>query len=259
MGNLPSSEEDFFVEPSRQKTTTVEVTKEAHVVSSQMRGRRQVQEDIEAADASKLVSILKRDLIRPWVQLNYGPTVKSPDISLERPEEEDLKSFADAITPFVDRGMKVGVGAIRDKFNVPAPTADEEILQPSAKSGQNLPPAPGTPAANRAETKFEYHSNGLQPEKGTHAAFQGESPSAGRSAPPEEMANVLAATMSEAMDPIMAKIEAMVEAASSLEELREALLSAFPALDVDKMVDRLAEGLASAELGGRAALEEESG
>ena len=33
---------------------------------------REVQEDIERADASQLSAILNRDLIRPWVQLEFG-------------------------------------------------------------------------------------------------------------------------------------------------------------------------------------------
>ncbi|MEX0842479.1 MAG: DUF935 family protein, partial [Xanthobacteraceae bacterium] len=39
---------------------------------------RQVQEDIERADARALSAILNRDLVRPWIELEYGPQQKYP-------------------------------------------------------------------------------------------------------------------------------------------------------------------------------------
>lgn len=220
---------------------------------------RQVQEDIEAADAGKLVSILKRDLIRPWVQLNYGPTALCPDISLERPEEEDLKAFADAVAPFIDRGMEVSEAAILDKFNLPAPKKGDRILRPAGKSGLQTPLEDGSTPGMGSGSQFEYRLNGGLGKFRGDVAEQAEGPPAGRSAPPAEMAEVLSEGMSKAMAPMMAQIEEMMATAESLEELHEMLLGAFPTLDASPLIEALAEGLATAELAGRAALEADSG
>ena len=51
---------------------------------------RAVQKDIETADAKALAAILNRDLIRPWMQLNFGPLKRHPRLKIEQPEQEVL-------------------------------------------------------------------------------------------------------------------------------------------------------------------------
>ncbi len=60
------------------------------------------------------------------------------------------------------------------------------------------------------------------------------------------------------MDGIMAQIEAMVGAATSLEELREMLANGFPAVDVGDLVAILGLGLVAAHDGGRVAAIEDA-
>ncbi len=67
---------------------------------------RQVQEDIERADAKALAAVLNRDLVMPWVKLNHGPQKRYPRLKIERPEQEDLSAFATAIGPMIDRGLE---------------------------------------------------------------------------------------------------------------------------------------------------------
>lgn len=220
---------------------------------------RQVQEDIETADATQLAAILNRDLIIPWVNLNYGPRPKYPTIKLSRPEEEDLKNLAEALGPFIDRGLQVSAETIYAKFGIPAPRQGAQILHPT---GQNAAPAASAPPGNPGavpETKFEYRLNTLQGQSGVVAAEQSEEASEALISPQAKMADVLADMMQAPMQSMMDQIEAMVAEAGSLEELRESLLAGFPALDADRLIATLAEGMGAAELGGRAALEVESG
>ena len=52
-----------------------------------------MQEDIERADAkARLAAILNRDLIRPWIDLEFGPQKAYPRLRIARPDEEDLGS-----------------------------------------------------------------------------------------------------------------------------------------------------------------------
>ncbi len=99
----------------------------------------EVRSDICDDDAFKLAATLRRDLIRPFVDLNWGPPKTDyPTITLGVEESEDLEMLSRAITPFIDRGMRVGVSAIRDKFGVEEPAEDEEVLKPVGGGG--LPP-----------------------------------------------------------------------------------------------------------------------
>ena len=45
---------------------------------------RQVQEDIERADAKALSAIINRDLIRCWIDLEYGSQKKYPRLRIGR-------------------------------------------------------------------------------------------------------------------------------------------------------------------------------
>ena len=220
---------------------------------------RQVQEDIETADAGKLAAILNRDLVIPFVQLNYGPRPKYPSIKLARPEEEDLKSFGEALGPFIDRGLLVGTDIIYEKFGISAPQAGDKVLRPATQTAAPTPPADGKQPQNGPEAGFEYPFNTRRDVSRTVAAEQSQRASEAVKSPLAKMADVLSNAMQPAMQSMMEQVEAIVMAAGSLEEMHESLLAAFPDLNADAMIEQLAEGLAAAELAGRAALEAESG
>lgn len=220
---------------------------------------RQVQEDIETADCGDLQAILNRDLVRPFCELNYGALQRYPRIVIERPEEEDLKAFADAVTPFVDRGLRIATSEVYDKFGLSAPAKGAEILMPTPQSG----PEPGLEtlpaAANSSETAVKYLFNTLLGTSGGSTPESLQSRSAGHSGDPSEMVDRLAADAGAPMADILEKIEAMLSGASSLEEFREMLLTGFADLDASELTDVLALAFTAAHGAGRVALEEESG
>jgi phage gp29-like protein len=219
---------------------------------------RQVQEDIEQADANDLGAILTRDIAIPFVKLNWGDQPVYPKIKIGRPEEEDLKAFGEALAPFIDRGLKVAAKPIYDKFGLSAPEANDEILRPAGKSDPQMQSHPTNGGEMPPESAVKYPFNTrLAPERSV-AAEQAEGPSAGNTAPHVILGETLSAAMQPEMSRLMARIEAIVTSATSFEEMREALFAAFPDLMTDAFVDELAQGLAAAELGGRAALEDDS-
>ena len=120
----------------------------------------QVRQDIVEADARQLAATLNRDLVRPVVDLNLGPRRLYPKIVIKRLDEEDLTALADNLTKLVPLGLRVGMSTIRDKFGLPDPAPDEELLhapgqgQVAADPGQldAFPPAapPRVAAASRA-------------------------------------------------------------------------------------------------------------
>lgn len=90
-------------------------------------------------DGRGIAKTLSRDLVRPFVELNYGPQEEYPRLSLPVPVPEDLTKFTAAVTPFVDRGLRVGQAAVRGKLGLPEPDEEEDILAPRP---QGMPQGP---------------------------------------------------------------------------------------------------------------------
>jgi phage gp29-like protein len=219
---------------------------------------RLVQEDIERADASALSAAINRDLVRPFMHLNYPGHPRMPRIKIARPEAEDLAAFSSAIGPLVDRGFEVAVDDLYRKFGIAAPKAGAKILRPQ---GQNRPQTPAgsvDQAALAAESAVKYPFNTLEGAQRPVAALSTEGPSEAISEGLSDAADRLGQEAAPAIEAMLTRIEAMTEAASSLEELREMILSGFGELDESALAKVLATAFLSAQAGGRAAVEEES-
>ena len=221
---------------------------------------REVQEDIERADCSDLQAILNEWLIQPWMELNFtGRLAVPPKLKIGRPEEEDLKAFTDAITPWVDRGLEVSEEDIRTKFGLSAPAKGARILGAPAQIG---PQGAGDTGVEGQSSIFKHQSGVFKhPSGDPRPSAQAEqlSPSQPATAAVDAMADRLAEEASAPMGAVMAQIQAMLETAGSLEEFRERLLVAFPELDTDALVNVMADAMEAGHAAGRATLEEESG
>lgn len=103
---------------------------------SQAQVHNQVREDIKASDALQLAVTLRRDLVKPYVDLNFGVRKprEYPILRFATEEKEDLKLLAEALSPFIDRGLKVEASVIRDKFGLPEPEEGAELLGAKAVS-----------------------------------------------------------------------------------------------------------------------------
>jgi phage gp29-like protein len=226
---------------------------------------REVQEDIERADAGQLAAILNRDLIRPWVDLEFGPQKSYPRLKIARPEAEDLAALSSALTPLIGAGLRVAATEIRGRFNLSEPKEGDEILgekpvqDPQATAPAQVPPQDDTEIAPQAS--YKHPLNGLNGNSGGVAALQAERRPVGRSGdfdPVPDLTEELDTAATPAMAAIMDQLEQMADAAGSLEELREMVLSGFPAVDADLLIDQLAQAMAAAHAGGQALVEDEA-
>lgn len=225
------------------QTTTTDAVSGGHAVAQE---HRQVQEDIERADARALAGILNRDLVRPWVQLEYGPREHYPRIVIARPEAEDLDRLARSLGVLVPLGLKVATSEIRDRFGLSDPEPGEEVL------GQATP-SEDPPPKGKAPPKLEDEEEAPPPTE--DPALQAEG-----AVPPVDglLADQLARRAQPQVAPMIETLGAMLESAGSLEELRAMVLAAWPDLDTAGLAGRLAEGLVAAELAGRVAVADEA-
>ncbi|MDT8856439.1 DUF935 domain-containing protein [Paracoccaceae bacterium Fryx2] len=218
---------------------------------------RQVQEDIERADARALSAILNRDLVRPWIDLEYGPQERYPRLKIARPEAEDLTALAAAVQVLVPLGMRISAKKTRDRFGLAEPEDDGDVLGVSTPPAP--PVAPPTDPSGRT-SKIKGVSAKIKRGEalpGTSVALQAEGPLAGKnrgSDPEDELAARMEAEAAPAMAAMLGRIEAMLAAAGSLEEFRAMLLAGFPEVESGGLAAVLAEGLTAADLAGRVAV-----
>ncbi len=95
-----------------------------------------VRRDILRADARRLAATLRRDLVKPIVDLNAGPQRRYPAIEFALPPDQDAKSFADTVATLADRGLRVSQAAMLERLGLPPAGPDEPVLIPAAKSGE---------------------------------------------------------------------------------------------------------------------------
>lgn len=212
------------------QTSTTDAIAGGHAVSKE---HRKVQEDIERADARALAAVLNRDLVRPWIDLEDGPQKAYPRIVIARPEQEDLDRLSTALSRLVPLGLAVSASEVRDKFGLSEPDPGEEILGAAQTGGETAAAAAAVPA----------RGPGPQP--------QAAQPVIPKPDVPEILADTLERAALPAMHEIMQRIEAMLAAASDLDEFRTMLRMAFPEIDTSRLAETMAAGFLAADAGGR--------
>lgn len=240
------------------QTTSTDAISGGHAVSKE---HRQVQEDIERADAIALAAILNRDLVRPWIDLEYGPQKKYPRLKIARPETADLKLLAETLGTLVPLGLRVQMSEVRDKFGWSDPAPGAEILaQPiqMQPSGAGAMPGAGQDQIIKGQPAVFKRGAGVsdtlarQAEEGGSAAL--------KIAPNivDQLTDQLDAAARPEIAAMIGQIEAMLQAAGSLGELREMLLSAWPDLNDAGLANTLAAGMVAIHAAGRSDLVDES-
>lgn len=186
-----------------------------------------VRKDLLKADAKGLQATLNDDLIRPFVDLNFGPG-SYPQLVLHVPEEEDLRLLVESLEKLVPLGLEVEQSVIRDKLGLPDPATGAEVKLLGAPAA--APAAvPAAPAVNAQALNREQVAT-----------------------PDRE--DQLAALLADAADPLVSdwidQVRELVDGAGSLEELRDGLLDLLPTMDAGKFADVMQHALAVAGAAG---------
>lgn len=101
----------------------------------------EVRLDILRADCKQLAITANRDLVRPFIDLNFGPQDKYPRLQLLVPDPEDIEALSNALSRLVPLGLKVKQSEIREKIGLSDPEDDDEVLEKLAQSA--APPEVG--------------------------------------------------------------------------------------------------------------------
>lgn len=216
-----------------------------------------VRGDIERADAKLLAATLNIQLIKPMVDLNFGPQANYPRLVIGREEAVDLKAMTEAIERLVPLGLDVEISVVRDKLGLPEPPPNARIFA-VAKPPQD-PPAPGgaLPSSPGPAVAAPEASQGLSGGK----AKPGE-PANDRAA---AAAAIAAANSADAIDrltddlvgdgdwftaPLAAAALALLDEAGDLDTFRARLAELAQGPGVEEAATRLARGSLNAFLAG---------
>ena len=110
-----------------------------------------VRADIRNADARQLAATINRDLIRPFVDLNFGVRARDddyPKFSFDIEEPADLMMLAQSLPPFVQLGLPVPIAWLLEKFAIPEQQEGEELLQAAVSAAPGGDDDDGVDAQN---------------------------------------------------------------------------------------------------------------
>ncbi len=192
----------------------------------------EVRDDIRDDDAEQLSDTLNRDLVRPYIDLNFGLQEEYPRIVIAEPDRDDVQTLVTAVKELVPLGLRVEQRVVLEKIGLPVPSPEareEDFLRPPAK----IP----APAENRARAL-----NRSEPETDAPAAI---------AARLEEEADAATSSMVERCRTLLAEVD-------SLAGYRQRLLEIYDELEPAELGELLAYAMSLAELAGRDEVKNES-
>lgn len=197
-----------------------------------------VRADLREADAKQLARTIRRDVFTPFVRFNYGPDAKIPLFIIDTPESEDLKAFSEAVTPLIDRGLKVKTSQVLEKFGLEAAEADDEVLGPQPKAVPVAAPAVADAQADDDQAKA---ANRAKSGAGSEPADR-----------MDELAGNAMEGWEEQLDPLVEPFERLAKGATSYADFAAGIADAAGEMDPAELARVLGAALFKARAQGDA-------
>lgn len=112
--------------------------------------QHEVRLDIMEADARQLETTLNRDLVIPYINLNFGPQEQYPKLRLPVPRPEDINGLVDNVSKLVPLGFPVKRSELYAKLGLTEPGDDDEVLVGGSAPAEQPTNPRGTPAKEQA-------------------------------------------------------------------------------------------------------------
>lgn len=189
----------------------------------------EVRRDILESDAADLSETLNAQLVRPFIDLNFGPQQRYPSLKLHVPDQEDLTGLVDMLAKLVPLGLKVEQSIIRDKFGLPDPDEGAELL--------------GAPTAPTAVTELTVPQDGAVNRALNRATLPDIDPTAPLV---ERLGNEAEPLMNALLEPVRTALDESAD----LMDFREKLLQLYPGMDSKAFAELMGQALAVADAAG---------
>ena len=197
----------------------------------------EVRHDIERSDARQLAATLTRQVGVPLVILNHGMRERWPRFVIGREEKSDTAAMADALAKLVPLGLRVRSDEVRDHLGMSAPGENDEVLERAA-----FPALPGP------------LPRGDVPQETARAIARAIANVRQEDDELLRLADDAVALAAPASSMMIEAVRALVDRASSLEEVSAGLLGLAPDIDLDTYADAARSAFVLAELMGRSDL-----
>jgi len=189
----------------------------------------EVRRDILESDAEELQATINGQLVRPFIDLNFGQQARYPAFKLLVPNQEDLTVLVTMLEKMVPLGMEVEQSVIRDKWGLPDPAKGAKLL--GVKT--DIPPV--IPATNRAANRAQTP---------TDAGGATTDPTA-------PLVDRMDAEAEPLIDALLQPVRDLMQSSGSLEGFRDALLGMYPSIPPNALASLMGQALAVAEATGR--------
>lgn len=186
----------------------------------------EVRHDVAKADARGVTGTLNRDLVIPFVDLNFGPQDNYPRISIAIDEAEDVDMILQNADRMIGHGLTIKASELRAKLGFSEPGKGDDVIG-------------GTPTPNTEELA----RNRAEPEAGGSTDVY------------TEVTSIEAAMLEDwegTMGGVLGPILEMLQTAEGYEDAIAALAETFPDMDVSAVINTLVKGGVKARADGDA-------
>lgn len=188
-----------------------------------------VRHDIAAADARQVSSTINRDIVRAFVDLNFGVQDRYPKVQIPISEPEDTVGRITAAVAMAGAGVRLRASEMRQIGGFTDPEDDDEVIGGAPVPPPVAPAAPppaATPPAPPLATNRETPGGQVLPADDPLAEIEAE------------MLADWQPVAQELLNPVIAAIEDATSYEDALERLE-----ALPGIDSAKMIDLLVMGM----------------
>lgn len=173
----------------------------------------EVRHDIAAADAKAVTGTLNRDLVKPFVDLNFGMQAAYPRLIVEVEEPEDVDLTMRNVFRMSSVGVRFSQAEVRRKLGFSDPKDGEETF-----GGQPAPPTATNAVALNREAAGPFDDL-------------------------DEIERAAMEDWEDVAEDLIAPIEDLISKAGSFEEAQEALRTALPSLGGSALIDSLVRAM----------------
>ncbi|RGE46656.1 DUF935 family protein [Comamonas testosteroni] len=92
----------------------------------------EVRQEYTRADKEALALTVKRDILEPFVRLNFGDDVEVPEVYFQAETGKDVQATVENVAKLLPYGLKVSQTEMREMLGLREPETDEELLEAPA-------------------------------------------------------------------------------------------------------------------------------
>lgn len=178
--------------------------------NAQAQVHNDVRHDIAVADARAVSGTLNRDLVKPYVDLNFGVQKAYPRLKIEVIEPEDIDMIMRNVFRMSSQGTKFKATEVRAKLGFTDPDDDDEVI------GVASPP----PATNTALNRAGVSADAL-----------------------DELEAEMLEDWEDVMGDLLGPVEDAIAGADSYEDALERLAKVLPNMGSSKLIEGLVKGM----------------